>query len=218
MRREDRQAGFGIIEILIFIVVIAALVGTGYLLLRRYQEAKAKGGSQAGSSRAVQNPTTTIAKPDSYAGWQTFTDNASVPPSGISIKYPSDWQVNTAGTKTYGWSISQAGTMTNTIAVNDIFQDGSLTARQEWQACEGTDACPGSSDERILSGSESTINGLNAYTATIQTSHGTYHLTVVRGDKTTANGVPYVMFMTYATDQAALSIFDKITASSTFPN
>jgi len=185
------------------ILAVGAISFAGY---KYYQDRHVKGSTAASSQQAKAT--------DPYAGWKTYTDDATTPPSGISIKYPSDWQVNTTGTKSYGWSITSA---TASITVNDLFLDPSKAARQGWEFCAGTDACPGTSaDDKTVSSSESSINGFNAYTAAIQSSNGTYHVTVIRGNTQSDGTAPYVMFTTYSTDQATLSTFAKIMASATF--
>lgn len=192
-----------ITSLIIGVIVGAAGIAAGYWYLanRTFTSPKA-------STTAQTKPT------DPYAGWKTFTDSAVVPPTGISIKYPSDWQVNTAGTKTYGWSITSAAA---TITVNDLFLDSSKTARQGWEFCAGTDACPGTAtDDKTISSSETTTNGFDTYSATIQNSTSTYHVTVIRGAAQPDGTAPYVMFATSSTNQTALNTFAKIMASVTF--
>lgn len=192
------------------LLVVAALVGFGGYW---YHKHHSKPVPTHSASARLQTT-----KVDPYAGWKVFTDNASASASGISIKYPSGWRVNTTSSKTYAWSITKSDNTRNVITVRYVFQNSDKTAQQEWEACEGTDSCGGSSDDTTLSGSPSTINSLNAYTATIKNSLGTYHVAIIKGNKPTFQGTPYVEFMTYASDQVALNTFSKIVDSATFPN
>lgn len=188
----------------ISVTALIVLAGLGYLYY---------------NSHIVQKPIATTKQQvvtDPYAGWQAYADTGTGISSGISIKYPATWHVDPTGTKSYGWSIVETTNTKNIITVNDIFGDGSKTAQQEWESCYLTDACLGSTGEKILSGSESTINGSDAYTAIMQTDYGTYHMTMIRGDKSTSNGIPYVWFTTYATEIVTLNIFTKIMNSAYF--
>lgn len=206
-----KQLGFSTVAIALTILVIGAIAATELLLYQRNKSTSTTNTSQITNQQ--KGTTTTQSSADPYAGWNTFTDNTS----GISIKYPSGWQVK-AGGKNTAWSITQASNPQNSITAIYVFSDGSRTAQQEWEACYATDACLGSLDIKILTGSESTINGLNAFMATMQNSYGTYHVTVIRGNKPASQGIPYVVITTYTTDQTALNIFSAIMASATFPN
>lgn len=219
--QEERQRGFSIVEAVLIVVALAIIGTVGWFV---YQHDRTKVTNVAANTNQSINQqksaTTTQPPSDPYAGWKTFTDNASAGTSGISIKYPSDWQVHVGGSKIYAWSISGAD---SGIAARYVFLDNSWTAQQEWEDCAvqiSADACGAAPGDKTVSGSTSTINGLNAYTATMQnTTNGTYHVTVIRGGKSVPPaGTPYVEFTTYSTDQAALSTFDKIVASATFPN
>lgn len=215
------QTGFSVVAVVIAVLAVG-VVGVGGVLVYQHHRTTAKQTANANWSQATsqqKSATTTQTQSDPYAGWQTYKDTGNGVASGISIKYPPDWYVDTTSTKGYGWSIVETTNTKNIITVNDIFQDGSQTARQVWEACEGTDACNGGSGARTLSDSESTINGLDAYAATIQTDYGTYHMTMIRGNRSTSPaGTPYVWFTTYSTDQAVLSIFAKIMGSASFAN
>src|SRR6185437_4976754 len=122
-KRPGKMLLYAVIPLAVVIVAVLAFVGYTY-----YQSIHAKNHTTGSTQQAKAT--------DPYAGWRTFTDSATVVPSGVSIKYPSDWQVSTSNTKTYGWSITSASA---TITVNDLFLDSSKTARQTWEFCAGTD-------------------------------------------------------------------------------
>jgi hypothetical protein len=77
MKRQT--AGFGIIEVIIAIVVLALLVGGGWYVW------------QAQQTKHAPAAQTSIAKTDPYADWLTYIDSVSK----FSVKHPKDWQITT---------------------------------------------------------------------------------------------------------------------------
>ena len=196
-------------KLVLLVVLIVLLLVAGITSAFAYFHFKAS--EQASVSNSVSSQQAVVSDP--YAGWGTYTDTGYPLASGISIKYPSDWKL-TVGGKNVAWSI--ANTKAD-ISVIDIFQDGTQTARQVWESCYATDACLGSSGIKIVSGEETTINGLNVYKATMHSDNSSvYHVTVIRGNIPVSDGIPYVMFTTYATDETTLKLFDTIMASTSF--
>lgn len=151
------------------------------------------------------------------ANWNSYTDAGYAAASGISLKYPPDWQINITDVKKVG------NTTNPTAVVNErvVYLPTAETAQAEWNTCAATtsaDACGAAAGDKTVSGSEITINGLDAYSATMQNSFSTYHVTVIRGNKSTADGIPYVELTTTTNDPAALTSFNAVMASATFPN
>lgn len=219
--KGDKQAGFSIVEAVIIVAIIGIIGVAGWLVYQRHNPIATTTTTQTANQHKSTAPTQAPADP--YQGWQTFTDNAMAAASGISIKYPSDWQVIVGNSKAYAWELVDKTDSKSAISVRSIDLSAPYATespKQEWETCAtdiSGDACGATLDDKTLSGSESTINGLAAYTATMQSSYGTYHVTVIRSNKATSGGIPFVEFVTYATDQTALSTFAAIMASASFP-
>jgi len=218
---KRNQSGFSAIEVLLVILIVAALAVSGFVLYQRHKPSVVKT-----SAATTQNQTTTqtkdtstqSAQPDPYQGWNTYNDTGYAAASGISIKYPSDWQINITRVKKIG------NTKNPTAVINErvVFLPSSETPKEEWDTCAtnvSADACGAAPGDKTLSSSESTVNGLAVYIATMQNSYGTYHVSVIKGNKsTTPAGRPYVEFTTTSSDPTALSTYAAIMASATFPN
>jgi hypothetical protein len=179
--------------------------------------------SIAKNSAATSQTQTPTSQPQNTAtqstqGWNTYNDTGYAAASGISIKYPSDWQIHIPGVKNVG------NTASPTAVINErvVFLPSSETPQEEWNTCAtnvSADACGAAPGDKTLSSNQSTINGLAAYSATMQNSYGTYHVTVIRGTKSTSPaGTPYVEFTTTTSDPTALNTYAAIVASATFPS
>ena len=214
---KRRLAGFGVVEVLISVVVIAVIAGAGWLV---YQN-RTKSANTTSNSNQINNnqQANTKPQPDPYAGWKTFNNTGYAVATGISLKYPADWQINIPGVGKFGTTSNPTGT----INMRSTYYPAAsaVTPQVEWETCAATfsaDACGAASGDTTVNGSESTINGLAAYTATMHNSYGIYHVTVLRGNTPTSNGIPYVEFTIGSNDSSILSTFATIMASTTFPN
>jgi hypothetical protein len=218
MRQRDRQSGFGRVEIVLIVFVIAALGVTGLVLYQRQTPSRAKNIAATSPSQTTTQPQSTVTQSATSQGWNTYNDTGYAAASGISIKYPPGWQINVNRVKKVG------NTNNPTAIINErvVFLPSSEAPKDEWNTCAtniSADACGAAPGDKTLSSNESTINGLAAYTATMQNSYGTYHVTVIRGNKSTPPaGTPYVEFTTTTSDPAALNSYAASMASATFPN
>jgi Tfp pilus assembly protein PilV len=219
IKRE--QSGFSVIEVLLIVLVVVALAVSGFVVYQHHKSASTKSTattSQSQTNTQQQTAATQSTQPTPYQGWITYNDTGYAAASGISIKYPSDWQIDITRVKKIG------NTNNPTAVINErvVFLPSSETPQEEWNTCAtnvSADACGADPGDKTLNSNESTINGLAAYTATMQNSYGTYHVTVIRGNKSTQPaGTPYVEFTTTASDPTALSTYAAIMASSTFPD
>lgn len=78
--------GFGLISVLLAVVVLAIIGGSGAYVYHKNHKAKTSTTtSSSKSSSSTQNNTPTPVDP--YAGWKTGTLGST----GLSLKYPSDW-------------------------------------------------------------------------------------------------------------------------------
>ena len=92
---HKRQSGFGLIEVLVAVVVIAVLAGAGYLFVQNMN-------SQSNNT-STNNSSTESASMDHedhesmMEGWQTFTSSTY----DFSFKYPENWSVTESTVETY---------------------------------------------------------------------------------------------------------------------
>ncbi len=206
---------------MLVVLIVAALTVTGLVVYHRHKPSSAKNSaltSQTQTTTQLQDTATQSAPPDPYQGWNTYNDSGYAAASGINIKYPPDWEINIAGVKKIGNTKNPTGVIHERV----IYLPLSETPQEEWNTCAtniSADACGAAPGDKTLSSKESTTNGLAVYTATMQNSYGTYHVTVIRGNKPPPPaGTPFVEFTTTSSDPTALSTYAAIMASATFPN
>lgn len=219
MSKKLSDKGFGAVEVLVAIVIVVALALGGWLVWHNHQSNKV-----ADNKTNVQTSTTSKTKTqtppaDPYAGWQTYTDTGYSQASGITVKYPSDWQVKVGGSNAFAWEIVQTASSSVSINVRDVFLPSATTPQQEWDNCPSSDACGPAPGSTKLEGNTSTVNGLDSYNVKMQSSSGTiYYATVIKGNKTTSAGTVFVEFEVNSPDSATLSIYNQIVASAKFNN
>ncbi len=210
---KGQAQGFSTIEILVTILVLVAAGFGGW-----YVWHKNKNGVpvKATMSQGTQNkqPTTPA---DPYAGWKTYADKGTGSASGVSIKYPSDWEVATGG-NAFAWEVQHATSPEASINVRFVFLDASKTAQQEWDDCANPDACGPAPGETKIESTTSTTNGLDTYAVKMQGSTGVYYATVIKGTKATGSGVPFVEFLLNKPDASTLDTYKQIVGTATFPN
>jgi Tfp pilus assembly protein PilV len=203
--------GFSAVEALIALLIVAALgLGGWYVWHHRHM------GQTANRTTTTQSSINKSA--DSYAGWKTYKDTGYASASGINFKYPANWRITVAGR-------DPVGNTTNPVAsinLRSVDLATPQTPLQEWTTCATVisgDACGAGPEDKTLSGSETTINGLEAYNATMQSTLGTYYVTVIKSDKSTLpTGTPFVELTTSVDDSSLLAVYKQIMASATFPN
>ena len=83
MSKNLSDKGFGVVEVLVAIVVIAVLGFGGWLVWHNHQSKKIVDTTKSQASKATK-----IAPVDPYAGWKTYCDTANA--KGC-FKYPNDW-------------------------------------------------------------------------------------------------------------------------------
>src|SRR5258708_7009215 len=83
------KKSFPVLMLVLVLLLIASLVGTGYLGYQNTQLQKQITGLK---SVAYVTPSP-VATADSTAGWKTYTD----PKGNFTFKYPSDWISSTVG-------------------------------------------------------------------------------------------------------------------------
>ncbi len=227
MPAKQSQSGFSALAVLFIILVIAALAGTGFVVYQRVkspatatlQNSNANH-QQTSSTSSGSAPNTPNHTADSTATWVTYHDTGKTASTGITIKLPSDWEIVIPGDKS---GMKPFGNTKNPVAVigyRSIFLANSETPEQEWHTCAtnvSADACGAAPGDKTVSGSTTTINGLAAYTATMQNAYGTYHVAVIKSNKATSPaGTAYVEFTIHASDPSVLATFNKIMATATF--
>jgi hypothetical protein len=220
-KREDKQrssaAGFSAIEAIVIVVVIAAAGLGGWYVYHREHKAKS---SNVSTSSGSQGSKKTITPPpaDPYAGWKMYVDAGYASSTGISIKYPPTWKISVDGGPTVGNSTDPVAE----INLRSVELATPQTAEQEWTTCASTisaDACGAAPSDKVISGNSATVNGLDTYSATMESDIGTYYVTVVKGDRSTPPaGTPFDEFTVSSTNPSVLATFRKIMSTATFSN
>lgn len=231
-QRLTKQSGFSAIEALLVVLVVAALAVIGLLVYQHYKPTSGKNStaisrttnaynqkvSSAPNENSTETPNTTT---DNTTTWSTYHDTGYAASTGISIKLPSDWEIVVPGSKPSKILFGNSQNPVAVVGLRSVYLANSETPEQEWNTCAANvsaDACGAAPGDKTVSGSASTINGLASYAATMQNSYGTYHVTVIRGNKSTSDGIPFVEFTTTTSDPTALNTYTAIMASATFPS
>lgn len=211
MLRKHSPKGFSAVEATIVLALLITIGVGGWWVWGRSQ---AKTPATQPSSTTQNTPKQAV---DTYGGWKTYTDVGYTLATGISVKYPADWQVVVGG-KTIAWKIQNSASPTVSINVRSLYLDASKTARQEWNDCASGDACGPALGDTQIESAETSTNGLDTYSLKMQGSAGVYYATVIKGNKTTDSGVPFLEFLLNNPDAATLSVYKQILASATFSN
>jgi hypothetical protein len=86
----NSQKGFAALEVLLILIIIAIIGGTGYFVWHsKSQTDKALNNAANLSQGAAASKKTEASSSDVYGGWKTFT----APREKFTLKYPSDWKV-----------------------------------------------------------------------------------------------------------------------------
>ena len=167
---------------------------------------------------ATTTPTITPVATNPYAGWKTYTDSGTSlsPGSEISLKYPTDWQVNIGDSKAYAWEVVQKSNPSASINARYIYLSSSTTPQQEWENCGSADACGPAPGDKKISGTSSQINGLDAYNTVMQNTAGTYYATVIKSNKPTSKETVFVELIFNGTNTNLVNIYKQVVASATF--
>jgi len=210
--RKGKRARFSIIASLVVIAIIGTLAMTSLALYQQNQTIAKQ------SSRHQLTTTEDSAQlAAATTNWNIYKDSGYAAASGISIKYPVDWNISIPGVKTVGNNKQPTAIITERV----IYLATAQSPKDEWNTCAATisaDACGAAPGDKTINSKESMTNGYATYSAKMQTSSGnTYHVTVIRGNPT-PDGIPFVEFTTTSTNQAALNTYADIMASATFSN
>jgi hypothetical protein len=92
MRKTNtRESGFGIVEVLLIVAVLAITSGLGWLAYDRFFSKSSSVAVTNTGESSVPTQANTSTPPDPYAGWKTYTSTFG---GGLSFKYPADWDFN----------------------------------------------------------------------------------------------------------------------------
>jgi Tfp pilus assembly protein PilV len=92
MRQRDRQSGFGRVEIVLIVFVIAALGVTGLVVYQHHKPSNAMNSAATSQTQLTTQPQSTVtqsAQANPYQGWNTYTSAEEK----SSFKYPTNWTV-----------------------------------------------------------------------------------------------------------------------------
>jgi hypothetical protein len=94
---SNNENGFTFVEVLLVVLTLLIVGGAGFLVAKHIDSKKTVATTIASVTSATNKPATVNTAPtkpvDPYTGWLTYVDKGYVLASGVSIKYPSDWQV-----------------------------------------------------------------------------------------------------------------------------
>lgn len=215
MSKKLSTKGFSVIETVLVIVVVA-VIGFGGWYIWHSKHAKTTSNNTSTQTK-TSTANTNTAPTDPYAGWKAYVDTGYTKASGITVKYPSDWQIKVGESKAFAWQIIQNSTLNASIGVRDVFLNASKTPQDEWDNCPSADACGPIPGDTKLEGNSSTINGLDNYNVKMQSSSGIYYATVIKGSKPASNGtVVFVEFILRKDDPSVVNIYKQIVASANF--
>lgn len=217
MSRNRSSEGFGAVGVLMAVVVVAALAFSGWFVWHKNNDDNFS--NKTDINPASQANKTNEPAIDPYDGWGVYTDVGYAQSSGISVRYPSDWQVNTGNNKAFAWTISHKIKPTGSINVRVISLDSSVSAKQEWDGCTSADACGPAPGDTKIDSSSTTVNGLDTYRVKIKGTTDTYYATVVKSDKSSSDGTTsFVEFLLYSDDATLVNAYRQIVASASFLN
>lgn len=89
---KNNQNGFSAIEALLILIILGIVGFTGYFVWHARQNADKSLNSNNSTTPVIKKKatkTSTAQSGDSYTGWKTYTSPLK---SGLSFKYPADWQ------------------------------------------------------------------------------------------------------------------------------
>ncbi len=214
---RGKKPGFSTGMVLFAVFIVVGLVTLG-LENDGHQKASIKQSANAIAVAAPVIPADDAATAQQTSTWNTYNDTGYAASSGISVKYAPGWKFNVQGVKSVGTTQNPTATINERV----VYLPTAETPEEEWQTCASAtsaDACGAAPGDKTLNGSETTINGYSAYTASMQTgSGGIYYVTVIRGNKAATDGIPFAEFTTAASDSTTLNSYTQSMASVTFPN
>jgi uncharacterized protein YxeA len=188
------EAGFSPVEVVLVLVIVALIGVAGWFVYNHNKKPATNSVATTTTSKPATTETNrTTQAPDPTANWAAYSDNSG---SGLSVKYPTDWQVQTES-KVWAWYFQKKADANTTIGFRWIADNNSKTPKQEWDNCPSLDACGHQASDKLLESNTATINGAEAYQAKMQGDNGVYHATILKSNKTSSNGQVYVEAIIY---------------------
>jgi len=215
IRRDE--AGFSPVELVLVLVIVALIGFVGWYVQHSKQNtdkspSAANNSSQATSKQTKKTTTNAVTPADPTANWTAYTDTSG---SGLSVKYPTDWQVQTES-KVWAWYFQKKTDTNTTIGFRWVVDNNSQTPKQEWDNCPSLDACGHQSTDKLLDSSTTTINGAEAYQTKMQGDSGVYHATILKSNKTSSSGQIYVEAIVSSDNADLISLFNQIVGTAQF--
>lgn len=219
-RIKGQKPGFSRVVVSIAILVVMGFAAFGAVIASHLKINIKQ--SAATTAQATPDATTAAASEvdatQQPSTWNTYNDTGYDVASGISIKLPPSWELNIPGVKAVGNTANPSTIISERIIYYP--SDTMVSPEDEWNTCAAivsAAACGAAPGSKTISGTATTINGLATYSATMQNSFGTYHVTVIRGNEPTSNGIPFIEFTTTSSDPTVLSSFAAVMASAAYP-
>src|SRR6266566_6373100 len=143
MGRRKNQSGFSAFVFLLPVLVVAVLAVGGLVIYQHHKPSSATNSAATSPTQTTTQPQSAVtqsAQPNPSQGWNTYNDTGYAAASGISIKYPADWEISIPGVKKIG------NTRNPTAVINEreVFLPSSETPKEEWNTCAvnvSADAC-----------------------------------------------------------------------------
>jgi Tfp pilus assembly protein PilV len=213
MSKNKKSSGFTVVSILVITIVLLAIAGVSWRVLASNKNTTDNHANNKQTNLSSNNSKQTT---DPYAGWKTYKDIGYPLASGVSIKYPSDWQVKVGNNKAFAWVIEHKETK-GSVNVRTIYLKSTMSPKQEWDNCPSADACGPAIGETEIDEKSSTINGLDSYSVKMQSSGNNYYSTVIKSNKVLNDGtVAFVEFILNSEDTILLNAYKQIVSSANF--
>lgn len=93
IKKYNHDSGFAVIELVLLLLGVVIIGTVGYFVFNHSKQKTSPNGLSSASikSSAAPSSTSLVAVPDSYSGWNTYTD----PAKSFTVSYPQNWTVQT---------------------------------------------------------------------------------------------------------------------------
>ena len=142
----------------------------------------------------------------------TFSDSSG---SGITFRYPSDWEMIVPGSPPVG-DIHGA---TAELNLRWVEFAATASAATEWSTCAvatSSDACGAGPDDATINGQSLTVNSLDVYSADVTNPAGSYYVIVIKRPPTTSTSTTFVELTLATSSSKVLSDFHRIPKTANF--
>jgi hypothetical protein len=213
MSKNKKPNGFTAVAVAIAVFMVALVTLVGWHVIADNNKTKTVSSS---SQQVMSNPDPQPPAKDPYTGWKTYEDIGYPLASGISIKYPADWQILVGNNKAFAWIIkNNRGSQNIDARVNYLNSD--ITPEQEWDNCPSADSCGPTPGDTKLEGKNSVVNDIYTYSVKMQNSSGAYYSTVLKSNNSSNDGkTAYVELLSYNDDPTVMNIYKQIISSAVF--